>query len=69
MNILSVFSNRNISCLCLTPLLFNLSHSFILSGIALSLDLETGIDIEYMNSDIDIMEVAKSFFRKGKLKI
>ena len=51
-----------------TALLFNLSHSFNLSVIALSLDLETGIDIEYMNRDIDIMEVAKSFFSKGEIE-
>ena len=51
-----------------TPLFFNLSHSFNLSVVALSLDLETGIDIEYMNRNIDIMEVAKSFFPKREIE-
>jgi 4'-phosphopantetheinyl transferase len=49
-------------------LYFNMSHSLNLSVIALSLDLETGIDIEYMNRDIDIMEIAKSFFSKREIE-
>lgn len=57
-------SNRNNS----RPLLFNLSHSFNLSVIAISPDLEVGIDVEYINRDVEIRELVSRFFSQKEIK-
>jgi len=46
---------------------FNLSHSHNLFIVAVSLGLEVGIDIEYINRDINFMEIAKSVFLKREI--
>lgn len=43
-------------------LCFNVSHSHGLSVIAIGHGIETGVDIEMIRSDIDIMEIAGTFF-------
>lgn len=43
-------------------LCFNVSHSHGLSVIAIGHGIETGVDIEKIRSDIDIMEIARTFF-------
>lgn len=50
------------------PLLFNLSHSHNLCMIAVSPGLEIGIDVEYMDRDINVQEVANRFFSKGEVE-
>jgi 4'-phosphopantetheinyl transferase len=44
------------------PLYFNLSHSEELAMLALSFQGEVGIDIEYLNPDIDTINIPKRFF-------
>jgi 4'-phosphopantetheinyl transferase len=48
------------------PLFFNLSHSHNLCMIAVCSGQEIGIDVEYMNRDINVREIAKRFFSKNE---
>ena len=41
---------------------FNLSHSSGLSLVSVALGMETGVDIERINEDIDFMEISEKFF-------
>jgi len=50
------------------PLLFNLSHSHNLCMIAVCSGLEVGIDVEYMNRDINVLELANRFFSKREIE-
>jgi len=50
------------------PLLFNLSHSHNLCVIAVCSGLEVGIDVEYMNRDINVLELANRFFSRKEIE-
>lgn len=50
------------------PLFFNLSHSHNLCVIAVCSGLEVGIDVEYVNRDINAPELANRFFSKKEIE-
>jgi 4'-phosphopantetheinyl transferase len=47
---------------CAPPIRFNLSHSYQVAVIAVSLDREIGVDVELVRSDIPIDKIAEMFF-------
>jgi 4'-phosphopantetheinyl transferase len=49
-------------------IMFNISHSDDLSVIALSSELEVGIDIERTNRELNVAEIAGSFFSKKEIE-
>ena len=49
-------------------ILFNLSHSHNLCIIAVSSGSEIGIDIEYVNRDIDVLEIAERCFSRREIE-
>lgn len=51
-----------------SSLLFNLSHSHNLCILGVSSGLEIGIDIEYVNRDIDVLEIADRCFSRREIE-
>ena len=49
-------------------ILFNVSHSGNMSVVALSSGFEVGIDIEHTNREINVAEIAGSFFSKKEIE-
>ncbi len=46
------------------PISFNLSHTNDLSVLAVSLDNDLGVDVEYLTRKVDILKLAERFFSK-----
>lgn len=52
-----------------SPLLFNMSHAHERAMIAISKDVEVGIDIEYKKKDHSILALAKRFFSPEEYQV
>lgn len=50
------------------PATFNLTHSHDLALIALTLERDIGIDIEYLRADVDFRKLARRFFSKQEVQ-
>ena len=50
-----------------SPLAFNLSHSHEAALIAVTLNREIGVDIEYMKPDFDWQSIVENFFAPGEI--